>query len=146
MADDVHAPHQVDSDYDGDMTLGDFLDDVIRRRYCTPYRGARWAMFHKGASHGEAPIGEVSAEWPGPRFTDEADRERRLDSLAPASGDLRLEFRYHAQSVPLAAEPYYDNTHVPPSTLAIRTAFLLSDVTQSWRKLRDRLRRTRGTV
>lgn len=139
MGDDVHAPHQMDSDDDAAMTLGHFLDAMIRSRYCTPYRGARWAMFRDGASCEEDPIGEVSAEWPAPRFADEADRERRLDSLAPAQGDLRLHFRYYPQSVPLAAEPYYENTHIPPSAPMMRTVFLVSDLTRSWRRLCGRL-------
>ncbi|MFJ7248913.1 hypothetical protein ACIQWA_30935 [Kitasatospora sp. NPDC098652] len=101
--DSVHPgddpPHHWDFTVDPTTTLGDLIDRAVDY----PYRidGSSWSAALEGAPADEAPIATVSMHWAKPRFTNEADRQLRLDSVTTAPGELGLHFRYHPGTVPV---------------------------------------------
>lgn len=52
--------------------------------------------------------------WTQPRFTNEADRRLRLDSVSTAPDELRLHFRWHPGTVAAVKEPEHDPVWIFP--------------------------------
>ncbi|MFE3503473.1 hypothetical protein ACFXPX_06920 [Kitasatospora sp. NPDC059146] len=101
--DSVHPgddpPHHWDFTVDGASTLGELVDEAVNYPY--QMEGSSWSIAPRGAPANETPIATVSMHWAAPRFTNEADRRLRLDSMATAPGELRLHFRWHPGTVPV---------------------------------------------
>ncbi|MFD4400892.1 hypothetical protein [Kitasatospora sp. NPDC058397] len=135
--DSVHPgddpPHHWDFTVDPATTLGDLIDQAANY----PYRvdGSNWSIALTGTPAGEAPIATVSMHWAKPRFTNEADRQLRLDSVGTTPGELRLYFRWHPGTIPEAERSYSGPVSLFPFSLVDRLAEATLEFCRRWRRL-----------
>ncbi|MFE9421986.1 hypothetical protein ACFYNO_03370 [Kitasatospora sp. NPDC006697] len=85
---------------DGATPLGEFIDSVAG--YAYPMPGASWAVVRAGEGRTAVPIATVARVWDRARFTDEADRLLRLDSLCDGAQELRLHLWCMPGTVPVS--------------------------------------------